>query len=61
MHKTMQAYTDTLHATQREANLTMSLLQYIPTFDGQDSSNLEDWLSDLETATDILTEPHTSS
>ena len=23
MHKTMQAYTDTLHATQREANLTL--------------------------------------
>ena len=39
MHKTMQAYTDTLQATQREANLTMTLLQDIHTFDGQDFSN----------------------
>ena len=56
MHKTMQAYTDTLHATQTEANLTMTLLQDISTFDGQDSSKLEDWFMDIETATDILTE-----
>ena len=31
MNTTMQAYTDTLHATNREANLTKSLLQDIPT------------------------------
>ena len=41
VHKTMQAYTDTLHATQRESNLTKVMLQDIPTFDGQDSSKLE--------------------
>ena len=58
MHTTMQAYTETLHATEREANLTTSLLQDIPTFNGQDSSKLEEWLKDLETATDILTESH---
>ena len=56
MHKTMQAYTDILHATQREANLTMTMLQDIPAFNGQDSSKLEDWFTDIETATDILTE-----
>ena len=55
MPKTIQAYRDTLHATQREENLTTSLLQDIPTFHGQDSSKLEDWLTDLETATEILT------
>ena len=59
MHKTMQAYTDTLHVTQREANLTMTLLQDIPTFDGQDSSKLEDWFIGIETTTDILAERHT--
>ena len=37
VHKTMQAYTDTLHTTQRESNLTTTMLQDIPTFDGQDS------------------------
>ena len=31
MHTTKQVYMDTLHATQREANLTMTLLQDIPT------------------------------
>ena len=60
MHKTIQAYTDTLHAMQRESNLTMTMLQDIPTFDGQDSSKLDDWLMDIEIATDILTESHTS-
>ena len=59
MHKTMQSCMDTLHATQREANLTMTFLLDIPTFNGQDSSKLEDWLMDIETATDILTESHT--
>ena len=59
IHKTMQAYTDTLHTTQREANLTMTMLQDIPTFDGQDSSKLEYWFIDREISTDILTESHT--
>ena len=49
---------DTLYATQRESNLTTTMLQDIPTFDGQDSK-LEDWLIDIETAGDILTESHT--
>ena len=37
----------------------MTLLQDIPMFNGQDSLKLEDWLMDLETTTDILTESHT--
>ena len=57
----MQAYTDILCTTQREATLTTFLLQDIPMFDGQDSSKLEDWLMELETSADILTEPHMSS
>ena len=32
VHTTMQTYTDTLHATQREANITTSLLKDIPMF-----------------------------
>ena len=50
----MQAYTDTLHATQRESNLTTAMLQDIPTFYGQDTSKLEHWFMDIETAADIL-------
>ena len=56
VHKAMQAYTDTLHATQRESNLTTNMLQDIPAFDGQDSSKLEYWFMDIETAPYILTE-----
>ena len=59
VHKTMQAYKDTLCTAQRESNLTMTVLQDIPIFDGQDSSKLEDWFMDIETTTDILTEIHT--
>ena len=57
----MQAYVDTLHVTQKEANLNMTYLQDIPTFHGQESSKLQDWLMNLETAADILTEQHKSS
>ena len=35
-------------------NLTMSLLRDIPTFDGWDTTKLEDWLKGTEMATDIL-------
>ena len=59
MNRTMQVYTNTLHATLRESNLTTTMLQDIPTFDGQDSSKLEDWFMDIETTTDILTESKT--
>ena len=55
VHKTMHTYTDTLHATQRESNLTTTMLQDITTFDGQDSLKLQDWFMDKETAPDILT------
>ena len=50
---------DNLYTTHREANLTMTMLQDVPTFDGQDSSKLEDWYIDIETSTDMLTESHT--
>ena len=39
-------------------NLTTSLLQDIPTFDGWDTTKLEDSLSDIESAADILKESH---
>ena len=56
VHKIMQAYMVTLHAAQRESNLTTTMLQDIPAFDGQDFTKLEDWFTDIETATDILIE-----
>ena len=55
----MQSYIGTLHPTQRESNLTITMLQDIPTFDGQESSKLEDWFMDIKTTADILTECNT--
>ena len=59
VHKTMHVYMDTLHATQRKSNLTTIMLQDIPTYDGHDSSKLEDWFMDIEKTAYILTESHT--
>ena len=39
-------------------NFTTSLLQVIPIFDGWDTTMLEDWLSNIKTAADILKEIH---
>ena len=39
VHKTMQAYMNTLHVTQRKSNLTVTMLQDISTFYGQDSQS----------------------
>ena len=50
----MQQYTDNLCATQQQTNLITSLLQDIMMSDSQDTSKLEDWLSNTETAADIL-------
>ena len=56
IHIEIQQYTDTLCVTQRQMNLTTSLLQDIHTFHGQDTTKLEDQLSDIKTAVDILKE-----
>ena len=58
IHTAIQQYTDTLYATQQQMNLTTSLHQDISTFDGWDTTKFEDWLSDIETALDILKDSH---
>ena len=54
LHTAMQKYTDTLCTTQWQKILTISLLQDIQTFDGQGTTKLEDWLSNIKMAADIL-------
>ena len=49
-------YTDTLCTTQKQTNLTNSLLQDIAVFNEYDSTKLEDSLMDIETATDLTNE-----
>ena len=49
-------YTNTLCCTQKQTNLTNSLLQDISVFNGHDTTLLEDWLVDIETAADLTVE-----
>ena len=52
-------YTKTLCSAQKQTNLTTSLLQDILVFNGHDTTHLEDWLVDIETAADLTTESRT--
>ena len=52
-------YTDTLCNTQKKTSLENSLLQVIPILNGNDSSQLEDWLTDIETASELTGENRT--
>ena len=49
-------YTNTLCTTQKQTNLANSLLQDIPVLNEYDSTKLEDWLMDIETAADLTNE-----
>ena len=49
-------YTDTLCTTQKQSNLMNSLLQDISVFNEHDSTKLEEWLMDIETEADIISE-----
>ena len=55
----MDKYIDTLCNTQKKTSLESSLLQDIPTLNGNDSSQLEDWLTDIETASELMGESRT--
>ena len=55
----LNKYTDTLCNAQKKTSLESSLLQDIPTLNGNDSSQLEDWLTDIETASELTGESRT--
>ena len=44
---------ETLCTAQKKTSLESSLLHDIPILNGQDSSQLEDWLMDIETASEL--------
>ena len=50
---------NTLCSAQKQTNLTPSLLQDIPVFNGHDTTHLEDWLVDIEAAADLTAENRT--
>ena len=55
----LDKYTETLCTTQKKTSLESSFLQDIPTLNGQDSSQFEDWLTDIETASELTGESRT--
>ena len=59
IEEVLDKYTDTLCNAQKKTSLESSLLQDIPTLNGQDSSQLEDWLTDIEMASELTGESRT--
>ena len=59
IEEVLDKYMDTLCNVQKKTSLESSLLQDIPTLNGNDSSQLEDWLTDIETASELMGESRT--
>ena len=57
----LNKYKDTLCNALKKASLENSLLQDIPILNGNDSSQMEDWLTDIETASELMGESRTKS
>ena len=55
----LNKYTDTVCNAQKKTSLENSLLQDIPIMNGNDSSQLEDWLTNIETASELMGESRT--
>ena len=55
----LQQYTETVCTAQMKTSLASTLIQDIPTFNGSDSMQLEDWFVDIETAADLTDKSRT--
>ena len=56
LDEVLQQYTETLCTVQKKSTFTNTLLQDITIFNGSNSSRLEDWLIDVETAVNLTSE-----
>ena len=52
LYEVLQQFTETLCTAQKQTTFANTLIQDIPTFNGSDLTQLEDWLIDIETATE---------
>ena len=59
IREVLNKYTHTLCNAQKKTSLESSLLQDILTLNGNHSSQLEDWLADIETASELMGESRT--
>ena len=50
---------ETLYSAQKQTTFANTLIQDVPTFNGSDLTQLKDWLTDIETATDLTDESRT--
>ena len=55
----LEQYTETLCTAQKKTTFANTLLQDITIFNGSNSSQLEDWLIDVETTTNLRSETRT--
>ena len=53
IEEVLHQYTDTLCTAQKKMSFVNTLLQDITIFNGNNSSQLEDWLIDIKTASDL--------
>ena len=54
--KVIHQFMDTVCTTHKQTNLAYSLLQDIAVFNEYESTKLEEWLTDIETAADLTNE-----
>ena len=59
LNDVLQQYTETLCSAQKQTNFMNTLIHDITIFNGNDSTQLEDWLVDIETAADLKDESRT--
>ena len=59
LYEVLQQYMETLCSAQKQTTFANTLIQDIPTFNGSDSIELEDWLTDIETAANLIDESRT--
>ena len=55
----LRQYMDSLCSAQKQINFTNTLFQDIPIFNGNNSTQLEDWLVEIETVADLSAESRT--
>ena len=59
LNDVLQQYTETLCSAQKQTTFVNTLIQDIPTFNGSNSTQLEEWLVDIETTADLTDESRT--
>ena len=59
LDEVLQKYMETLCTAQKQTTFANTLIQDIPTFNGSDLTQVEDWLIDIETTVDLTDESRT--